>query len=366
MSPSLDDPSDALVRIVPHTRPLYFHEGRLYCARYDRICSTDDYGRTFSVECRLQLELPLRSVLRASSLAQRVARALVYRMRVLPNGNRLFIFRRGIYVQRPGERVARRTLPITRGSRPLSLAVSADGRVVFGEYWANPSLEPVRVFASQDGGETWEVVFTFGPGEILHVHGISYDQWERCFWICTGDQGDQCQLLRASVDFRDVRIVRQGGQGNRFYSILVTERELITATDTPLEPNSICAIDKRTGEVRTVALIENSSFHSCFVGGRYFVATNAEPSKVNDVHACHIWMSNPKGGDCRRILTLPIDFFSNLSALPLVPPALFQFPQVFFPEGDNPGQMLVCHCIGLLGLDDAMVCYDVSGWPSSR
>jgi len=350
------------LRIVPHTKPLYFHEGRLYCARYDRIVSTADYGQTFREEARLEIEMPLRALIGMSRLGQRVARAEVYRMRVLPDGAHVYIFRGGIYVRRPGERTASITFRVTRGSRPVSLAVSSTGVAVFGVYWANDARDAVHVFGSRDGGATWDVVFTFAPGEIRHVHGITFDRWENCFWICTGDIEAQCRLLRATPDFSDVRDVRRGGQGNRFYSLLVTERDVITATDTPLEENHVCAIDKRSGELRRLAKIENSNFYSCRVDGAYYVSTNVEPSPINDLRACHVWRGSADGLPWSRVLTFPIDALMRISQLRGVPQGLFQYGQLAFPDGDNPSRVLVCWARGLRGLDDAMVCFDAGAW----
>lgn len=350
------------IRVIPHTRPLLFHEGRLYCARFDRIVSTSDYGTSFQDETTLDLPMKSRPILRLFPLAQRIVRASTYRMRVLPDGSRVFIFRGGVYTQRPGEPTARRTYVVERGSRPVSLAVSRDGLVVFGEYFDNAERGPIRIFASRDSGQTWGPVYTFPAGEVRHVHGISYDPWEDCFWICAGDYGPENQLLRASTDFRDLRMLRQGGQGNRFYYLLVTENHLVTATDTPLEDNHICVIDKHTGELEQVARIENTSFYSCWVGGKIFLSTNAEPSPVNDTEASHVWMGDLEGGGWRRILTFPGDFFHRLTHLPGVHSGLFQYPRIFFPEGENPGRELVCYGLGVRGYDDAMLCFDPTVW----
>jgi hypothetical protein len=350
------------VRVIRNLRPLYFHEGRLYCVRYDRISSTDDYGETFRDEGRLDLELPYAALIGRSKLVQRILRANVYRMRVLPNGNRIFVFRGGVYTQEAGQPRAVKTHPFERGSRSVSLAASKDGVVVFGEYWNNPDRDSVRIFQSRDSGRSWQVAYTFEPGAIRHVHGISYDPWEDCFWICTGDYGDESRLIRASADFRDLRIVSQGGQLNRFYSIQVGESSLLTATDTPLEQNFAYSIAKQSGASKAVASVENSSFYGCTVNGFEFVSTNAEPSAVNDTEASHVWAGPVEGGEWRRVLSFPIDLYTRLERRLHLPTGLFQFPRVFLPEGENPGDVLVCQAIGLRGFDGAMLCYDLSGW----
>lgn len=349
-------------------RPLYFGpNGVLYCARFDRIYSTSDFGRTLQEEGRLENHFRLRPILAKASLAQRVMRAQIYRMRVLPDGTKIYIFRRGGYTQAPADKVAVRTFTVQRGSRSVSLAVSRDGAVVFGEYWSNAERDEVHVYGSGDGGKHWAPVYTFPARSIRHIHGISYDPHEDCFWLCTGDYQDENQLLRASTDFKTIRLLRQGGQGNRFYFLLVLEQQLLAATDTPSEQNYVCLINKETGALTKVAEIENTNFYSCRLGNKVFLSTfdlstNAEPSTVNDTRHTHMWMGDLDTGRWRRLQTFPIDRYARLCHWPGVPNGLFQYSSVFFPEGDNPSGTLVCYGLGVRVYDNALFCYNARNW----
>ena len=74
-----------------------------------------------------------------------------------------------------------------------------------------------------------------------------------------------------------------------------------------------------------------------------------------------MWLGEA-GSAWRRVLTFPVDFYDRLSHLPGIPEGLFQYPRVFFPEGENPGDTLVCHAIGVRGHHGAMLCYDAGEW----
>jgi hypothetical protein len=344
-------------------RPLYFGpNGVLYCSRFDRIYATDDFGRTLHEAGRLENHFRIRPMLAQVPLAQRALRTQIYRMRVLSDGTKIYIFRKGVYTQGPADKVAIRTFSVPRGSRPVSLAVSRDGLVVFGEYWDNAERAEVHVYGSNDSGKSWAPVYTFPARSIRHVHGISYDPWDDCFWLCTGDYQDENQLMRASTDFKNVRLLRQGGQGNRFYYLLVLEKDLLTATDAPAEQNHVCIINKESGELTRVAEIENTNFYSCRVGNKVFLSTNAEPSAVNDTRRVHVWMGDLETGGWRKLWTNPIDRYAQLCRWPGVPRGLFQYSSVFFPEGDNPSETLVCYGLGVRGYDNALFCYDVRSW----
>jgi hypothetical protein len=339
-------------------RPLYFHEGVLYCARFSDIYATTDYGANFTWVARLDVPSRALRLARAWPLLQRVLRANVYRMRVLSGGHMVFTFRRGVYALAAGQARARRTFAVLRGSRPVSLAAAPGGPVVFGEYWDNAERAAVHVYGSHDAGQSWQALYTFAAGRIRHVHGITYDPWEDCFWMCTGDFGDERGLFRASRDFRDVQVVCRAGELNPFYSVYPGRDLLVMATDSPLSQNYIVAYDKRTGSLEKKQAIENSSFYHCAVRDRLFVSTNAEPSPVNDTRHSHVWAGSSTGDSWKRVLTFPVDGYAGLPRLPGLPPGLFQFSRVFFPEGENPGDVLVCQAVGLKRYDNAMLCYD--------
>lgn len=347
---------------VSSVKPLIYHGEWLYCSKFDKILKTKDYGGRFEPVGRLDLQLSHAGVIRRSSALQRLLRAQVYRMRILPNGNIVSIFKGGIYTQKAGERVAHRRHAIKRGSRPISLANRKDDLVVFGEYWSNDSREPVHIYGSEDGGMTWDIVHSFDAKAIRHVHGISYDRFDDCFWICTGDYDDECRLIRASRDFSDLQVVRQGGQGFRFYSITVTEDLLLTATDSPLEPNHVCLYHKSADRLDRVASIENSNFYHCLIGRRAFVSTNAEASATHDESASHVWTGSLDDGGWRHLFSAPVDLPYRLSTLRFLPDGLFQFSRVHFPEGDAPDDVLVCYGTGLSGFSDRMICYRSDSW----
>jgi hypothetical protein len=157
-----------------------------------------------------------------------------------------------------------------------------------------------------------------------------------------------------------LRTIRQGGQENRYFSVLVTRSSLFAATDCPDDPNFVCEVDKQTGTAKVLVGLQNSSFFSCQINGKVVVSTNAEPSSVNDTGACHVWVGDSVGGHWRCMHSWAIDGYARSASLPGVPSGLFQYPQVFFAEGDNPGSLLACHAIGLDGLDDSMLVFDAA------
>ena len=128
---------------------------------------------------------------------------------------------------------------ITRGTRPLHITAIPSGTVFWGEYFDNASRDEVHVYASTDAGATWSVAYTFPKGAIRHVHNIVHDPWGKCLWLLTGDYGDECRIVRASYDFRQIDIVLQGNQQARAVACVPAESGLYFSSDTPLEANYI-------------------------------------------------------------------------------------------------------------------------------
>ena len=61
---------------------------------------------------------------------------------------------------------------VLRGTRPLHIAVTPENRSPSGRILDNAERGEVHVFASDDRGATWDVVYTFAKGEIRHIHNI--------------------------------------------------------------------------------------------------------------------------------------------------------------------------------------------------
>jgi hypothetical protein len=120
-----------------------------------------------------------------------------------------------------------------------------------------------------------------------------------------------------------------------------------------------------------VGRIENSSFYNCIINGVYFCSTNSErPEKgrpltarpANDFSAVHVWRASA-AGPAQQLLSFPVDVWFKLSGLRGVPPGLFQYSNVFFPEGENLSGHLVCAPKGTREYDNCTLVYDLADWP---
>ena len=161
--------------------------------------------------------------------------------------------------------------------------------------------------------------------------------------LLTGDDGDECRILRASCDFSRVGPVLQGNQQARAVALVPTEGGLYFSSDTPLESNYIYRLD-RQGAPSQLAPITSSSICGCRVGPHVFFSTMVEPSQVNRERRVVVYGDAGAPQDWQPLLAWQKDLWSM---------RLFQYGNACFPDGDNATTFLAVTTIAVK--DDDMV-----------
>jgi hypothetical protein len=287
----------------------------------------------------------------SNRLSARLFRDGYHALAVLPSGGLVAAVAGAIVTLRPNENENefRVTHTITRGTRPLHIAVVPDGRVYWGEYFDNAERGEVHIYGSTDGGVTWAVAYTFPRGAIRHVHNIVHDPWESCLWVLTGDYGDECRILRASYDFSSVEAVLQGNQQARAVALVPMQDGLYFSSDTPLESNYVYRLDRK-GVLTQLTPLTGSSIYGCSVGAHVFFSTMVEPSEVN--RDCNVRVFAGCGADgWQSLLSWPKDRWSM---------RFFQYGNAFLPDGNNTTPYLAVSTIAVESDDMAMSLYAVS------
>lgn len=164
------------------------------------------------------------------------------------------------------------------GSRPLRWAGNDYFAACFGEYFGNSERKEVKIIGTREG-ENWEVLWTFPPGSIRHVHGVFWDSYRSGFWVTTGDDDHESTIWFSDDHFSTLKPILSGSQMTRAVDIIPTKEGLIIPTDTPREQNWIQFFDMN--KLRKITPIIGSAFHAKAAQGLYLVSTVTEPSKVN-------------------------------------------------------------------------------------
>jgi hypothetical protein len=331
-----------LVRVArfPGLRALTWSGKQLYASRgYDLLRATVEDAHQISWHTVAHFTPSLsRRFSAANRLTARLRRDGFHALAVLPSGAMVGAVPGSIVTLRPGETEFGPTHIIIRGTRPLHITSAPDGTLYWGEYFDNAARDEVHIYASADAGITWSRAYTFPKGAIRHIHNIVHDPWGNCLWILTGDYGDECRILRASCDLRNVEIVTKGNQQARAVAAVPTEDALYFSSDTPLESNHIYRLDRR-GDLTQIAAISSSSIYGSRVSSHVFFSTMVEPSDVNADRNVRVYGAEAKSVESWKPLLA-----WKKDALPM---GLFQYGNAFLPDGNNTTPFLAVSTIAV-------------------
>lgn len=230
---------------------------------------------------------------------------------------------------------------IEKGSKPMVLCQANDGTIYYGEYCFNPERMPMRIMQSKDNGETWSVAWTFGDGEVNHIHGVFNDPYTGRIWVATGDDDCACILGYTEDGFRTFVRKYEGSQQFRVCVPMFTENSIIYATDSQYAQNVIRLIDRETGEVRNICEIQGSGIYATQWGNCFVVSTTVEPSKVNLEQNAHLWFSKD-GKKWVDVCSFKKDIWKK---------TYFQFGTLRLPHYESDSDYLIFSGRSVKGLD---------------
>lgn len=284
--------------------------------------------------------------------AARIVRDGFHALVALPSGHVVAAVPGAIVTLTPNERTFRVTHAMGRGTRPLYITATPDGRVFWGEYFDNPDRAEVNIYVSEDSGSTWRIAYTFPAKSIRHVHNIVFDPWANALWILTGDNADECRILRASTDFSQIETIMSGNQQARAVAAVPAPDGLYFASDTPLEKNHVYRFD-RQHRLTQLAELNNSVLSGCRAGNSLFFSTMVEPSTVNlDRRVC--LYGSADGNTWSHLVTWDKDLW---------PMRYFQYGNAFFPSGEAPPNLLAVSTVAVKRDDNATTIFRIEPAP---
>lgn len=329
------------VTSLPRMRALAWNDDELYASRGYQLSRIKVIDGRAEVSPVAEYEPAWwRKATASSRLTSRLVRDGLHALAVLSTGHLVAAVPGAVVSLSPGKSRFEVTHRVLRGTRPLHIAATPEGRLFWGEYFDNAARDEVHIYASNDRGSTWDVAYTFPKSAIRHVHNIVYDRWEDCLWILTGDNGGECRILKASRDLRSVETVLSGTQQARAVALVPTKEGVYFSSDTPFESNHVYFLE-RSGRVVKVADLNGSSIFGCRVVDTVFFSTMVEPSPVNVDRTVAVFGS---AGGCswQRTLSWTKD------SLPM---GLFQYGNAFLPDGQNTSDLLAVSTVAVQGAD---------------
>lgn len=222
---------------------------------------------------------------------RRLGRLDVRELLQLPNDGLLAIVQKGLALLDKGSEEFRPVFQIPDGGRPKGLVLTPAGRVYVGEYWGNPQRRSLRIWQSDDQGNTWNLAYRLPEKSAKHIHNLVWDQYRQGLWVLTGDVGQECALLFTGDDFKTVSEVVRGSQMFRACQIFCLPEGLYYGTDTEREKNWFVFLEPSSGKLLKIQELPGSCIYAARMADKYFIATAVEPSKVNYYKNTVLWSS---------------------------------------------------------------------------
>jgi hypothetical protein len=263
-----------------------------------------------------------------SRLARRLLRMSCYN--VVPLGDdRLFVaFDTSLLLYQGG-----RWSAVNGLARPFRVlrgccALTPEGDLYLGEYFPNNERkEPVNIYRLAAGVTRAEIVWTFAPGEVRHVHGVHRDPIDDALWVLTGDLPSECRIMRTRERFRTLDTIGFGDESWRAIYPVFTDNAIHYATDSEFAANHIYYLERRALERAVVTEIDGPSYYGAQVAGHAVFATTVEMCPSQKAPLAVIWSVDHN----RRAEPLAAYRKDLLAIKPMIP--LFQAGIVQFAAG---------------------------------
>lgn len=225
------------------------------------------------------------------ALTRRFLRAEITGLYNLPNGNRLAIAKKGLFLQKQGSNRFVKAFTMPRGSKPLNICIAPSSKLFFGEYFQNMDKQAVNIYCSEDNAQTWHRAYIFPEGNINHIHGVFFDKYTNRIWVATGDRENECIIGYTEDEFKTFVEVFRGGQEYRTCQLFFYKDFIVFGTDTQYEQNVLKKFDRKTLEITELQQVQGSVIKGGQVGDVAFISTTVEPSDVNKDRWAHLWMT---------------------------------------------------------------------------
>jgi hypothetical protein len=168
------------------------------------------------------------------------------------------------------------TLKNCRNVLHQSIAVLEGKELYFGEYGNNPGRAEVPLYRSLDSGKHWQTIFVFPPGKIKHVHGCYYDPFEKKVWVLTGDFKDECHILCADREFKNVEWIGDGQQLYRACNVFFEKDSVHWIMDSQLQNSYHIKLDRRTRKIEQKQLFPGPVWYIKSLEDGYYLAATAQ------------------------------------------------------------------------------------------
>lgn len=112
----------------------------------------------------------------------------------------------------------------------------------------------VRLLTTTDPTSAWttkaEWIVTGSNDAVRHMHGVSWDRWEKCFWVCVGDNGTESGIIKwdglQTIPGVAPHVLRDTYNFTAWASTTVSDRKFKTIDVIPTQEHIYWGIDSKS------------------------------------------------------------------------------------------------------------------------
>lgn len=255
---------------------------------------------------------------------------------------------------------------IPDGRRSLAFGeiskIDGSKELVFGEYFSNPTRQPVRIWGRKSGYSNWLQVAEFGAGEIEHIHSVAFVKNQ--VYILTGDFGKAAGIWISDTEFSDLQSLLRGLQDYRAAWLESINDRVFMATDTQLEFNFLYELLIDNGlSLHPLKGLNGSSIYFGRGPKDIFFSTTVECGKPTGNFLRDLFdIRTGPGILSSKACLMSIDGKGFISEIFTAkkdrwPFRLAQFGTFIFPTGTMPTGTLYVYCVALECIDGACLVF---------
>jgi hypothetical protein len=232
---------------------------------------------------------------------------------------------------------------IERGTRilPTGLCKDKNDNLYYGDYWKNKNREPVYLYKSSDGGETWKSQYVFkGDNQVRHIHSVQYDKYEDKLWLTTGDCDTESGIYFSTDGGKSFSSIGRGDQSWRAVTLLFTEEYIYWGTDSPEEQNYIFRYHRKKDKRERLQKVNGPIYYGTKTKESVIFTTAVEKNDNECEKKVHFWFSRDG-----------LNWVDYISFNKDLWPAIFQYGTVDFGRCNFHDDFIFFNPVALKGLD---------------
>lgn len=276
--------------------------------------------------------------------------------------NILFFHKKKLYCLNITNRVLKAIYQTEKNvSTPLNLCKTIETSkyiTVFGDYGDNPNHNEVSIYGVRND-YTVEIIYTFKPNSIRHIHNIIADPIQNGYYVFTGDNEPESGIYWTDKNFADMIPVLIGKQDYRAVSGFVTNEGLLYATDSITETNKLfhLKISNNNHVLEEISKINGSCIYGTQTNSGYYFSTTVESGETkNNKLKSLLSMKSGAGILSNKVHLLHVTKALEVKIIKIfekdkLPYKLFQYGAVRFPCGQENQDELVIYPVSVKYFD---------------